>query len=46
MVQADDGDWYLGDLVSDSSDIQCWGNYGPDLGSALRSLQRSPIADQ
>ncbi|MFE9451996.1 DUF4419 domain-containing protein [Streptomyces sp. NPDC006739] len=26
------------DLVSDSGDIECWGNYGPDLGYALRSL--------
>ncbi|MFD3457927.1 DUF4419 domain-containing protein [Streptomyces sp. NPDC058691] len=37
-VQADDGDWYLGDVVSDIGDIQCWGNYGPDLGNALRAL--------
>ena len=37
-VRADDGDWYLGDLVSDTGDIRCWGNYGPDLGHALRSL--------
>lgn len=32
------GDWYLGDLLSDAGDIQCWGNYGPDLGGALRAL--------
>ncbi|WP_327701110.1 DUF4419 domain-containing protein [Streptomyces decoyicus] len=37
-VRADDGDWYLGDLVSDGGDIQCWANYGPDLGNALRAL--------
>ena len=37
-VRADDGDWYLGDLVSDTGDIRCWGPYGPDLGHALRSL--------
>ncbi|MFE0515764.1 DUF4419 domain-containing protein [Streptomyces sp. NPDC058964] len=37
-VQADDGDWYLGDLASDAGDIRCWGNYGPDLGVALRAL--------
>ncbi|MFF8842341.1 DUF4419 domain-containing protein [Streptomyces sp. NPDC015127] len=37
-VQADDGDWHLGDLVSDAGDIQCWGSYGPDLGEALRAL--------
>ncbi|MFU9033156.1 MULTISPECIES: DUF4419 domain-containing protein [Streptomyces] len=33
-----DGNWYLGDLVSDAGDIQCWGSYGPDLGNALRAL--------
>ncbi|MBL1104480.1 DUF4419 domain-containing protein [Streptomyces sp. 5-8] len=37
-VRAEDGDWCLGDLVSDTGDIRCWGNYGPDLGHALRSL--------
>ncbi|MFE2283719.1 DUF4419 domain-containing protein [Streptomyces sp. NPDC059443] len=37
-VRAGNGDWYLGDLVSDAGDIQCWGNYGPDLGIALRAL--------
>ncbi|MEU5105149.1 hypothetical protein AB0H07_23175 [Streptomyces sp. NPDC021354] len=37
-VRTHGGDWYLGDLVSDAGDIQCWGNYGPDLGNALRAL--------
>ncbi|MCX4637114.1 hypothetical protein OG775_18580 [Streptomyces platensis] len=37
-VRADDGDWYLGDLVSDAGDIQCWARHGPDLGTALRAL--------
>ncbi|WP_106436490.1 MULTISPECIES: DUF4419 domain-containing protein [Streptomyces] len=37
-VRTHDGEWYLGDLVSDAGDIQCWGNYGPDLGNALRAL--------
>lgn len=37
-VQADDGDWYLGDLVSDAGDIQCWSSYGPELGNALRAI--------
>lgn len=32
------GNWYLGDLVSDAGDIQCWASYGPDLGDALRAL--------
>ncbi|WP_234326263.1 hypothetical protein [Streptomyces sp. NRRL S-337] len=32
------GHWYLGDLVSDAGDIQCWASYGPDLGDALRAL--------
>ncbi|GAB7029239.1 DUF4419 domain-containing protein [Streptomyces sp. NPDC021749] len=33
-----EGTWYLGDLVSDAGDIQCWASYGPDLGNALRAL--------
>ncbi|MEE4419332.1 DUF4419 domain-containing protein [Streptomyces bugieae] len=33
-----DGNWYLGDVVSDAGDIQCWATYGPDLGDALRAL--------
>ncbi|MDH6133486.1 hypothetical protein P3T37_002882 [Kitasatospora sp. MAA4] len=37
-VQAEDGNWYGGDLVSDVGDIQCWANYGPDLDYALRAL--------
>ncbi|MFI1431906.1 DUF4419 domain-containing protein [Streptomyces lydicus] len=37
-VRAGDGDWYLGDLVSDAGDVRCWSRYGPDLGTALRAL--------
>ncbi|MER6128612.1 DUF4419 domain-containing protein [Streptomyces sp. NPDC001795] len=38
VVRAVDGDWYLGDLVSDAGDIRCWETRGPDLGNALRAL--------
>ncbi|MGA5563331.1 DUF4419 domain-containing protein [Streptomyces platensis] len=36
-VRADDGDWYLGDLVSDAGDVRCRARHGSDLGSALRA---------
>ncbi|MFI9273400.1 DUF4419 domain-containing protein [Kitasatospora sp. NPDC052896] len=38
VVRGADGNWHLGDLVSEQSDIHCWGTHGPDLGTALRSL--------
>ncbi|KQV17180.1 MULTISPECIES: DUF4419 domain-containing protein [unclassified Kitasatospora] len=38
VVRTVEGDWYLGDLVSNAGDIVCWENCGPDLGVALRTL--------
>ncbi|SNT46348.1 protein of unknown function [Actinacidiphila glaucinigra] len=38
VVRGADGDWHLGDLISDDGEIQCWQNAGPDLGEALRIL--------
>ncbi|WP_431961314.1 hypothetical protein [Actinacidiphila sp. bgisy160] len=38
VVRTTDGDWYLGDLIGDDGEIQCWQNAGPDLSDALRIL--------
>ncbi|MFE9421792.1 DUF4419 domain-containing protein [Kitasatospora sp. NPDC006697] len=38
VVRALDGDWYVGDLVSDRDNIVCWGNFGPDLPTALAAI--------
>ncbi|GAA1162834.1 hypothetical protein F4556_000454 [Kitasatospora gansuensis] len=37
LVRTVEGDWYLGDLVSETGDILCEENCGPDLGMALRT---------
>lgn len=38
VVRADTGHWYVGDGVSDGEDVTSWGDHGPDLGTALRTI--------
>lgn len=36
VVRSVTGDWYFGQLASETGDIECWECCGPDLGNALR----------